>query len=82
MDALADRQLCGHEVWPEPDGAAGLRVGAENRPADRLVARSAQSHEANDFSLTDSEGQRPLISRKKVLDLQQRRIGADAKADW
>jgi hypothetical protein len=59
-----------------------LRVGAEDRPADRLVTRAAQANEADNLALTDTERQRPLIAGDKVLNLQQRSAVACAGVDW
>ena len=67
-----DRLVRWHEIRAKPDRSTGLRVGAEDRPADRLVTRAAQANEADNLALTDTERQRPLIAGDKVLDLQQR----------
>ena len=77
-DARPDRQAGRHDVGPQPDRSAVLWMSAKNRAADRLVPCPAQAHETNHFSLSDGEGERPLIAGKKVLDLQERRGGAGA----
>ena len=45
----------GNEIRAEPDRSAGLRVCAEDRPADRLMASAAQADETNDLALADAE---------------------------